>query len=137
MASSRIGARRHGKRSSAPAHDTISSVRCERAAPGAKVLHLAHFGRCEPCPSLLKPNRSSTRTETANPSTGTRISNQRFCLETRSSVALRIEVNATTSKPAIDPPNTAPSVESATVEGKDEPLIRSPQSTVHSPQSCK
>src|SRR6185436_11998491 len=41
IARTRIGARRHGKRSSPPADDTTSSVRCERAAPDEKILHLA------------------------------------------------------------------------------------------------
>src|SRR5215467_6405625 len=46
-----------------------------------------------------------------------------FCLETTASSALSISVNPTTSKAAIDPPNTAPSAETAMIEGKDESAV--------------
>src|SRR5579871_5539885 len=47
---------------------------------------------------------------------------QTFCLETTVSIALSASVNTTTTRAAIEPPNIAPNVESATVEGKDEPV---------------
>ena len=64
MARVRIGARRHGNRSSSPALSTTSLLMSARTTPDGNVRHHA-------APGLSVPNPCSTSTVSASPSSGT------------------------------------------------------------------
>jgi hypothetical protein len=63
------------------------------------------------------------------------IRTQLLCLETAASIALRISMNPTTSNAAIVPPMTAPSVETAIVEGGSHISHNASKKWLYSPDS--